>query len=94
MIRETKSIAGIAIFPANGEEIKHNVDLSIIEASLAYPVSITGLDWLLHDIPEAERDSVTVEFYDHQGKVIYPDPRIYLEDLQYPEDFEYFDNLE
>lgn len=89
---EKKLIARIAIYLADGNVLRIDGDWSPIELSLVYPVSTTGLDLLLRDIPETERDSATVEFYDHQGKVIYPDPRIYLEDLQYPEDFEYFDN--
>lgn len=89
-----KLVVRIAIYLADGRVLRINGDWTPIELSLLYPVSKNGLDLLLRDIPEAERDGATVEFYDHQGRVIFPDPRIYLEDLQYPEDPEYFDDLE
>lgn len=56
-------------------------DWSIIDLSHHYPVcSATGFDDLLYFLPEAERDNVTIEFYDSNGNPT-GDPRIYLEDL-------------
>lgn len=74
-------IQKLAIYCRYGDVIRLCDGWTIEELSREHPISITtGIDSLLYLVPEEERDSVTVEFYDCHNRAI-PDPRIYIEDI-------------
>ena len=74
-------IQKLAIYCKCGDVIRLCDGWTIEEISREHPISATtGIDSLLYLVPEKERDSATVEFYDCHNRVI-PDPRIYIEDI-------------
>ena len=71
----------LVIYCEGGGVIRVVGDWTIHDLSHHYPIcSATGIDSLLYFVPEAERESATIEFYDSENRPV-TDPRIYVDDL-------------
>jgi hypothetical protein len=81
MFTDPMMITRLAIYCEGGGVIRVKGDWTIYDLSHYYPIcSSTGIDSLLYFVPEAERESATIEFYDSENRPV-ADPRIYADDL-------------
>lgn len=81
MNTESMPVNRLAIYCEGGGVIRIVGGWTIEDLSYHYPIcSTTGIDSLLYFVPETERESATIEFYDKNDRAI-TDPRIYRDDL-------------